>query len=59
MTIDEAVKLLKDISPLRGTLSPEDIEAIRLSIEALKAVKHYRSNPHLHQVYRLEGETEA
>ena len=58
MTIDEAIQKLEiAANDLMTPLHYEFVDAIRLGIEALLAVKQYRSNPHAHQVYRLDGET--
>lgn len=44
MNIDKAIEHLKSIGPLRGTLSEDDIEAIRLSTEALLRIKVLRAH---------------
>ncbi len=59
MTIDEAIVTLEREIALQESRKPtKKTTAVRLGIEALRAIIHYRSNPHFHQVYRLEGETE-
>ena len=45
MKIDKAIELLKNIGPLRGTLSEEDIEAIKLGAEALKREQDKQKRP--------------
>jgi len=59
MKIDKAIELLKDIEPLRATLSEDDLQAIKIGIEALRRVEKVRHYKHdLSQVLLL-GETEA
>ena len=58
MTIDQAIKLLEDIGPYRGTLSGEDLESIKLGIQGLKWVKAERTGYELYAPDLLPGETE-
>jgi len=58
MKIDKAIELLKDIGPLRGTLSEDDIKAIKLGIEALKHIKRGRSCRGNYVDNLLPGETD-
>ncbi len=57
MTIDEAIKLLKDIGPYRGTLSEDDLKAIKLGIEALQFFKGAQKVAGGFEELRLSGET--
>ncbi len=43
VNIDKAIELLKDIDLWRATMSSDDIEAIKLGIEALKRFKIWRA----------------
>lgn len=57
MNIDKAIEHLKDIGLSRGTLSEDDLEAIKLGTEALKRLSMNRITdcPHIHSP--LRGET--
>ena len=59
MTIDEAIKILSDTTPLSGTDAMATYEiAIKLGIEALKAVTRARKDGLPLLNYELSGETE-
>jgi hypothetical protein len=59
MTLDKAIEKLSESAQGGSTTFDEEFKkAEGLGVEALKAVKHYRLNPHAHQIYRLVGETE-
>ncbi len=57
MTIDKAIRLIRAISPNRGTLSEDDFKAIKLGEEALKWVKQWRIDCTSPGAYQLPGET--
>lgn len=57
MKIDKAIGILKLIGPYRATLRDEDIEAIKLGIEALKFFKDLEDRGALPSDARLPGET--
>jgi hypothetical protein len=57
MTIDEAIELLADIGPQRGTLNEKDIKAIRLGQAALNRHKEKRSWLSQSDWVLLDGET--
>ncbi len=58
MTIDEAIKILRDDIAEPGSRAIEDInEAEALSIEALKLVEEWRRGRYFTASYLLPGET--
>ena len=58
MTIDEAIENLQDTYDFcQSVFSTEDLEAIKLGIEALKRIKLQRSPRGFGYSYKLPGES--
>jgi len=59
MKIPKAIELLKDIGPYRGTLSEDDLKAIKLGTAALKAIETWRVDYYGNLLLKLPGEDES
>ena len=59
MTLEEAIEIINDLAfPVHVTLDQDDVDALKLCIEASNRYKLMRENPGSSWDFYLPGETE-
>ena len=59
MTIDKAIEILQDVLDIvPRTITPDEVDALKLGIEALKRIRNARNTGYFLPAAPLPGETE-